>query len=84
MGFGRGMDVTSIGGMIWLVVGIAIATSLLTVSFPLISDDFVSLSGLGNFTFASFFSSGGLMFLVLSAAVLIGLLTIVGIRVSRK
>lgn len=78
----KGLNVSSIPGMITLVIGVAIAVSLLVVAFPLISAQFLSLSTLGNFTFASFFATSGLMYLILSAMVLIGILGIVGIKMS--
>lgn len=65
-----------------MMIGIAIMVALIVILFPLILTDLVSMGGIGNFTFASLFSSTGLMAVILSAVVLIGLLSFFGIKVG--
>lgn len=72
--------VGSIGSLVAVVIGVLIAVELIKVGFPLLMTGFASLGGLGgNFTFATFFQSAGLMSIVLSAIVLIGILAIIGV-----
>lgn len=79
-----GWKVDSPGAMIAVVIGVLLAVELIKTGFPLLMTGFASLSTLGNFTFASFFGSAGLMALIISAVVLIGILSIIGVKTSRR
>ena len=83
MNIGRSIDWRNPTQVILLVVGVLLAVELITDAFPRIMDGFVTLSGIGNFTFGSFFESAGLMALVLSAIILLGILAMLGLKTRR-
>ena len=69
--------VTSI---IMVVVGVILLTSLL----PTVIDNLVNLSLVDNLGFASFYEGGGVVLLILGAAVFLGILGVVGLKKSGR
>ncbi len=78
----KGVNVSNPGAIITLIIVTLLAVEFVKTGFPLIINGLTGLATLENFTFAGFFASGGIMGLVISAAMLIGLLAIVGIKMS--
>ena len=67
-------------GIILLVVGIQVAVQLL----PTLIVAIVNLSTISNLGFASFFSAGGIVLLMLGVAVLLAVLGILGLGGSKR
>ena len=67
-------------GIILLVVGIQVAVQLL----PTLITAIVNLSTISNLGFASFFSAGGIVLLMLGVAVLLAVLGILGLGGSKR
>lgn len=80
----KGIDVANPGTFITLIIGILIAVEMVKVGLPLILDGLVTLSGIGNFSFASFFAANGLMQLVVSAVILLGVLAVIGVKAGKS
>lgn len=66
--------------MIYVLIAVLILIEVIKVVFPLMGTAIVSLGSLANFTFSGLFASEGLVFIVLSALVLIGVLATLGIK----
>lgn len=73
----------SADAIIGALIGITVVSALVVGVFPTIADSFVDLSLLGNFTFASMFAAGGVVFIILSVAILIGFLSMLGLKKLR-
>lgn len=84
---------SSIGGIkgirnpwefISILIGIIILTQVILTTYPTIHSNIVNMSTLGNFTFSSLFASDGMVTIVLSAIVLISLLTYLGVKMGSR
>jgi len=68
--------------LITILITVSILVNVVINIFPTLISDLVSLGSLGNFTFASFFESAGLMSLIISAVILITVLAVFGIKMK--
>ena len=80
----KGYDMKNPWSLITLLVVAYLAIEVVVIIFPLLVAKIVALGALGNFTFASFFSATGLITLIMSAAILIGILSIMGVKTGGK
>ena len=67
-------------GIIMLVVGVQILVQVL----PTLITAFTNLSGVANLSFASFFGTGGVVLILLSVAVLVGVFKMLGFGGGKK
>ncbi len=86
-----GTGIKTIGNpmaLIGILISVAILASVAIAVFPnivqsmyILSEENVTLGGIGgNFSFTSFFSTGGVMVLILSAIILLAILAIFGVK----
>jgi hypothetical protein len=66
--------------VIMLVVGLQVLVALL----PTLFSGFTNLSAVSGLSFATFFQSGGVAFLLISVAILLGILGAVGLKKSGR
>ncbi len=66
--------------LIGILIGVSILISVAVAVFPTIIQSMIDLSTLGNFSFGSFFETGGVMILILSAIILLAILAIFGVK----
>ena len=66
--------------LITMLIGVVILVQVAINLFPLVIGSVTDLGGLGNFTFASLFSTAGLFTIILSAIILVSVLALFGIR----
>ena len=62
-------------GVILLVVAIQVLVALL----PTLITSIINISGISNLSFGSFFAANGIVLLMLSVAILLGILAILGL-----
>jgi len=79
--FGK-LDLSNPGVLISMFIGVSIAVQVITTVFPDLIAELVSLASLGNFSFATFFSTGGIVLLILSAVILFGIFAILGVNLK--
>lgn len=70
--------------LITILITVSVLVNVVINIFPTLVSDLVSLGGLGNFTFASFFESAGLMSMIISAIILVTVLAIFGIKMKNS
>ena len=66
--------------LITMLIGVVILVQVAINLFPLVIGSVTDLGTLGNFTFASLFSTAGLFTIILSAIILVSVLALFGIR----
>lgn len=75
---------TSPSAIIGVVVTLFIATALIINLYPMIVSNVTGLASLGNFTFGSMFSAeNGIVVIILSAGVLLGVLALIGVNLGK-
>lgn len=78
----KGMDVSNPGAFVSMIILVLIGVEMVKIGLPLIIDGLLSLANVPNFSFASFFASNGLVSLIVSAVILIGVLSLLGLKMK--
>lgn len=68
--------------LIGVLISITILSAVAIATFPQIVNSLYGFSTLGNFTFTTFFETSGVVVLILSAIILIGILAMLGVKMS--
>ena len=79
--FGK-IDLSNPAVLISILIGISIGVQMVVSTFPSIVTALVSLASLDNFSFTSFFGGSGIVYLILSALVLYGVFSLLGINLK--
>ena len=79
-----GSQLKNPSGLIKTILLIVLASNVLVVALPLLLTAMINISNISNLSFASFFAAGGIVFLAISMAIVIGLLGWFGLSGGSK